>query len=107
MSQLALALADRNAGGEATLAAATAAHRTARELYERHLAELIREHVEFTADTIRERAGNPPDAQPNLLPWLLSQAAQAERIQAVGEYRSPRRTRHGSRNRRWIATDAL
>ncbi|WP_017972490.1 hypothetical protein [Actinopolyspora halophila] len=104
-TQLALGLADRDAGTSAALAAATAGHRDARDRYEAALAALVREAAVFTADDVRREAGHPDDDRPNVLPSVISRAARDGIIREAGEYRSPRRSRHGSRNRLWTAAD--
>ncbi|SDD86179.1 hypothetical protein [Actinokineospora iranica] len=105
VDQLALALADRRAGQQANLAAATAGHRRYREAVEAVLADLVATGHPFTADDVRQAV--PADAEaeahsPNVLPSVLGTWAARRVIVPCGEYRSRRRPRRASRNRVWI-----
>ncbi|GAA3890371.1 hypothetical protein GCM10022243_64080 [Saccharothrix violaceirubra] len=107
--QLALAFADRHAGHEANLAAATAAHRRYRETVETVLADLVAAGAPFTADDVRKAIPDDVAAEahsPNVLPSVLGTWAARRVIVSCGEYRSRRRSRRASRNRVWIARTA-
>lgn len=106
MNQLTLGLADRHAGQAAALAAATDPQSDYRHRVEAALAECIRSKREFTADDIRRRIGDCPDERVNVLPSAIGRAAREGLIVDAGEYRSPRRSRHGNRNRVWISREA-
>lgn len=105
-SQLSLSLADRHEGQAAVLAAATTAHRDDRHQAEAVLAELVRAGAPFTSEDVR-RLAKLDDAAPNLMPSVIGVAAARRVIVPVGEYRSARRSRHASRNRVWIAANAV
>ena len=100
---LALGMADRHQGQAATIAAATAPHRDDRHRVETALAGLIRAQVPFTAEDVRQAAGELTDDRPNLIPSVIGVAAAHRVIVPAGEYRSGRRSRRDSRNRVWIA----
>ncbi|SDX52506.1 hypothetical protein SAMN05216215_10124 [Saccharopolyspora shandongensis] len=104
--QLALGLADRHEGQAAALAAATAGHRDYRHRLETALAELVAARTPFTADDIRQAAGEPDEDRPNLLPSVIGCAARDGLIVRCGDYASQRRARRGSRNGTWIAATA-
>jgi hypothetical protein len=102
--QLALAFADRHAGQQANLDAATAVHRRYREAVEIVLADLVAAGLPFTADDIRKGIPEGVEAHsPNILPSVLGTWAARRVIVPCGEYRSRRRSRRASRNRVWIA----
>ncbi|MEU4444874.1 hypothetical protein AB0K14_03325 [Actinosynnema sp. NPDC050801] len=107
--QLALAFADRHAGQQDNLAAASAVHKRYRETVETVLAELVRQGQPFTADDVRKAIPDEVAAEahsPNVLPSVLGTWAARRVIVSCGEYRSRRRSRRASRNRVWIARSA-
>ncbi|MGH3859186.1 hypothetical protein [Actinokineospora sp.] len=109
VDQLALAFADRHAGQEANLAAASAVHRRYRDAVEAVLADLVESGRPFTADDVRRGVPDEVEAEahsPNVLPSVLGIWAARRVIVPCGEYRSRRRPRRASRNRVWIAHHA-
>lgn len=64
------------------------------------LDELIRSGMEFSADDVVERAGEPP--VPNMLGGLFLAASTAGRIHAVGLVSSARPKAHARVQRTWI-----
>ena len=58
----------------------------------------------FSADDVRALIpGHLAPHSPNVIGAIIGGRASAGRIVAVGEYSSPRKTRHASRNRMWRA----
>lgn len=58
----------------------------------------------FTADDVRELAGDPEAHHPNYISALFAHAVQAGRIRQVGPaFRTARKSRHAGLSRRWIA----
>lgn len=80
----------RAARDRGTSQADHAAHPWVRLHLQHHLDELIATGQPFTADTLRERAGDPIATDPNLIGALILAASKAGRITRVG-YRESQR----------------
>lgn len=101
--------ANRDKGVDAVLAAANAVHRAqAAEALREALDACIDHSIEtgegFTAEDVRERAGNPETHHPNVLSALFSTAVRTGRIRQRGPaIRATRRERNSGLFRRWQA----
>lgn len=103
--QLTLAFADRHAGQDANLAAATTGHRDDRARVEEAIAELACAGEPFTADTVHTRLGTAEPYDRNLVSSVLGVWAQHGWIIEDRDQRpvaSRARSRRASRNRWWI-----
>lgn len=88
----------RDAGAEDAL---NAAHGWVRVHLQEHLDALIRSGQEFTAETVRERAGTPLASSPNVLGSVILAASKAGRIEHVGYTEATRREAHRRVLRVW------
>lgn len=99
----------RDQGCADVLAADVAVHRNYGALVRAALDTLTASGQPFTAEDVRHAvtALDPHAAphSPNVLPAIISRAATAGRIQAVGMVKATRRSRHGSHNRVWIGAN--
>lgn len=80
-----------------------AGHPWVRVQLQHHLDELIASGQPFTADTLRERAGDPI-GDPNLIGALILAASRAGRIERVGYRESTRPEAHARVLRLWRGT---
>lgn len=82
-----------------------AAHPWVRVQLQHHLDELIASGQPFTADTLRERAGDPIATEPNIIGALILAASRAGRIERVGYRESTRPEAHARVLRVWRGTE--
>lgn len=107
--QLALGLAERHAGQQASLAAGTKPYRDDRHRVEVAVATLSRSGKEFTADSVHKLVkhdGIGDEYDGNLVSSVLGIWAKDGRIARQAYAVSTRRSRHASRNTVWLGTRA-
>jgi|LSQX01.1.fsa_nt_gb hypothetical protein len=93
----------RDEGTTATLAAATAGHKTWKPKAEAALTTLINAGTPFTAADLRRLTDEQPD-HPNQWGAIINVAARRKEIRKIGYTQSPDRTRHAGAIAVWIAT---